>query len=228
VAVLATGDELTAPGTPLQEGRIYSSNTPALTALVRAAGGAVVLSEDVADTPGATSDALARALEAADLVCVSGGVSVGPHDHVKGALTGLGVQERFWRVALKPGKPTWFGVGERDGRALPCFGLPGNPVSAMVTFLLFARPALRALQGADPGASRVRAELTEAVPRLGGRTQMLRCRLESGPRGWLITPTGPQGSHQLTSMLGAGALAIVAPGEGEVAAGETLEAELVP
>jgi molybdopterin molybdotransferase len=228
VAVLATGDELTRPGAPLQEGRIYSSNTPVLAALVRAAGGEVVLSEDVADTPQATRDAVGRALEAADLICVSGGVSVGPHDHVKGALTGLGVQERFWRVALKPGKPTWFGLGERQGRPLPCFGLPGNPVSAMVTFLLFARPALRALQGADPHASRVRAELTEAIPRLGGRTQMVRCRLESGPRGWLITPTGPQGSHQLTSMLGAGALAIVPPGDGAVAVGEMLEAELIP
>ena len=85
------------------------------------------------------------------MVCVSGGVSVGPHDHVKGAFADQGVEERFWRVALKPGKPTWFGsAGAKLG-----FGLPGNPVSALVTFLLFARPALLALQGADPAIARI-------------------------------------------------------------------------
>ena len=123
VALLATGDELTAPGSPLPPGGIYSSNGPALAALVQDAGGQVVLAEDVPDTADGTRSALGRALESADVVCVSGGVSVGPHDHVKGAFADLGVQERFWRVALKPGKPTWFGAaGAKLG-----FGLPGQP-----------------------------------------------------------------------------------------------------
>ncbi len=227
VALLATGDELAAPGATLLPGQIHSSNTPALAALVEAAGGEPVLGGDVADTEEATRGAIARALAGADLVCVTGGVSVGPHDHVKAAFGRAGVGEGFWRVALKPGKPTWFGVGSPGGRAVPCFGLPGNPVSALVTFLLFARPALRKLQGADPAATRIRAALTEPVLRLPGRTQALRCGLEAGPAGWLLTPTGPQGSHQLTSMLGARALALIGPGEGEVQAGEPVEAELL-
>ena len=106
-----------------------------------------------ADTAEGTRAALERALADADVVCVSGGVSVGPHDHVRGAMGELGVEERFWGVSLRPGKPTWFGV--RDGTL--AFGLPGNPVSAMVTFQLFVRPALAALQGADPAARRITA-----------------------------------------------------------------------
>ena len=224
VALLTTGDELIPPGTPLPPGGIYSSNGPALAALVQAAGARVVQAEDVPDTAEGTSSALERALEAADVVCVSGGVSVGPHDHVKGAFAGLGVDERFWRVALKPGKPTWFGTsGARLG-----FGLPGNPVSAMVTFLLFVRPALLALQGADPSVTRITGRLTAPVSPEPGRMQAVRCLLDAGPDGWELTPTGPQGSHQLTSMLGAGALALIDAGEGELGAGQRVRAELLP
>lgn len=227
VALMATGDELVAPGTPLGPGQIYSSNGPVLAALVGAAGATAVLAEDVPDTEQGTAAALARGLEAADVVCVSGGVSVGPHDHVKSAFAELDAREVFWRVALRPGKPTWFGVAEVDGRRVWCFGLPGNPVSAIVCFQLFVRPALRALQGADPAAARVSVELTAPVQRMPGRTHAVRCRLGAGPGGWQATPTGPQGSHQLTSMLDAGALALVPPGEGELPAGTVVEAELL-
>ncbi|MGH2714230.1 MAG: molybdopterin-binding protein, partial [Thermoleophilaceae bacterium] len=167
--------------------------------------------------------ALARALEAADVVLVSGGVSVGPHDHVKPALAALGVEERFWGVRLRPGKPTWFGA---RNQAL-AFGLPGNPVSAMVGFHLFVRPALAALQGADPSAPRARATLDEPIPRHRTREQAVRVRIEATEDGWRARTTGPQGSHMLTSMLGASALARIAPGEGEVAAGERVEVELL-
>ncbi len=224
VALLATGDELTPPGTPLPPGGIYSSNGPALAALVQDAGARVVLAEDVPDTGEGTRAAIGRALEVADVVCVSGGVSVGPHDHVKGAFAHLGVDERFWRVALKPGKPTWFGTaGPKLG-----FGLPGNPVSALVTFLLFARPALLALQGADPAIARLTGRLTAPVSPEPSRTQAVRCLLHAGADGWELTPTGPQGSHQLTSMLAAGALALIEPGEDELPAGTRVRAELVP
>jgi molybdopterin molybdotransferase len=150
---------------------------------------------------------------------LTGGVSVGPHDHVKPALDAAGVEEVFWRVALRPGKPTWF--GSRDGVLV--FGLPGNPVSAMVTFLLFARPALLALQGAEPHAPRIRAELTQAMRRTPGRDELVRVTLD----GSRATPTGPQGSHRLSSMLGAGGLAIVPAGEGELAAGTEVVVELL-
>jgi molybdopterin molybdotransferase len=223
VALLVTGDELVEPGEKLGAGRIYSSNGFALAGQVERAGAAQVLRERVPDTAEGTTGALARALDAADVVIVSGGVSVGPHDHVKDALRGLGVDERFWGVRLKPGKPTWFGV---RGRTL-AFGLPGNPVSAMVTFQLFVRPALAALQGADPAAARATAVLDQAVPRNPRREEAVRVRLRAADDGWHATPTGEQGSHMLTSMLGADALALIAPGEGETAAGERVELELL-
>ena len=110
---------------------------------------------------------------------VSGGVSVGPHDHVKDALRDLGVEERFWGVRLRPGKPTWFGT--RDGTL--AFGLPGNPVSAMVTFQLFARPALAALQGAAADARRTTAVLAEPVARNARREEAVRVRLRQTDGG---------------------------------------------
>jgi molybdopterin molybdotransferase len=226
VALLVTGDELVAPGQPLGPGEIWSSNEYALAALVERAGGAAAPAHRVADSAEDTEAALASALGGTDLVCVSGGVSVGPHDHVKDQLAALGVEERFWGVRLKPGKPTWFGVHEAERRTL-VFGLPGNPVSALVTFLLFARPALRALQGADPAATRARAVLDAPVAANPRREQAVRCRLRAGDDGWHAEPTGPQGSHVLTSMLGADALALIPAGEDEVPAGEQVDIELL-
>ncbi len=227
VAIVTTGDELVPPGHPLEPGQIWSSNPIALAGQVALAGGVTQGSETVADDPQATRDALRGALAAADVVCVSGGVSVGPHDHVKGALAELGVSERFWGVALRPGKPTWFGELAGDARSVLVFGLPGNPVSAMVTFQLFVAPALRALQGADPSATRLTAILDENVPRNPVREQAIRCVLRTGDDGWHATPTGAQESHVLSSMLDAGALALIPAGEGMVAAGERVSAELL-
>jgi molybdopterin molybdotransferase len=219
VAVLATGDELVEPGAPLAPGQLHDSNALTLAALVARAGCKVVHRARVPDSAEGTRAAIERALRACDVLVISGGVSVGPHDHVKGALGELGVEECFWRVALRPGKPTWFGT---RGRTL-VFGLPGNPVSAMVTFLLFARPALAALQGAPADPPRERTLLAEAIARNPDRDECARVRLRDG-RAEL---TGPQGSHQLTSMLEADALAIVPRGEGEVPAGGEVELERI-
>jgi molybdopterin molybdotransferase len=223
VAVLVTGDELTPPGEPLAPGGIYSSNAFALTAQVERAGGALTGRGTVPDTPDGTREALREALGSADVVIVSGGVSVGPHDHVKEALRELGVEERFWGVRLRPGKPTWFGT--RDGTLV--FGLPGNPVSAMVTFQLFARPALAALQGAAPDAARASAVLAHPLARNPRREEAVRVRLRHTHDGLVAEATGAQGSHMLTSMLGADGLAMIAPGDGELAAGEPVEVELL-
>jgi molybdopterin molybdotransferase len=223
VVVLATGDELTPPGEPLAPGRIYGSNGFALGAQVERAGATLAGRGTVPDTPDGTRDAIREALEEADVVIVSGGVSVGPHDHVKEALRELGVEEHFWGVLLRPGKPTWFGT--REGTL--AFGLPGNPVSAMVTFQLFARPALAALQGAAPDAARVTAVLAHAVERNPRREEAVRVRLRHTDQGLEAETTGEQGSHMLTSMLGADGLAMIAPGEGELAAGERVEVELL-
>ena len=224
VALVLTGDELTDPGEPLGPGGIYSSNGYALAGQVVQEGAELVASERVGDSADVTRTALAAALDAADVVVVSGGVSVGPHDHVKSALAALGVEERFWGVALRPGKPTWFGT---RGNTL-AFGLPGNPVSAMVTFHLFARPALAALQGADPSTTRTVATLDEPIARNGRREQAVRVRLRAGEDGWHAAPTkDAQGSHVLTSMLGADGLALIASGDGEAPAGEPVEVELL-
>lgn len=224
VAIIVTGDELVEAGGSLGPGQIHDSNAVGLLAQSGTAGADVVRRQTVTDDPGAIVEALGRALEEADVVCVSGGVSVGPHDHVKPALAELGVKERFWRVRLKPGKPTWFGT--RRGALV--FGLPGNPVSAMVTFHLFARPALRALAGANPAETRARARLEVAVRRHAQREQALRCRLHADDAGWRAEPTKEQGSHILTSMIGAGALALIPAGEGSVAGGEPVDVELLP
>src|SRR4029077_19445185 len=132
------GDELRAPGQPLGPGQIHNSNAPMLAALATRCGGLASPAARGRHDPSETEDKLRAAIEHSDVVVISGGVSVGPHDHVKPALESLGVLERFWRVALQPGKPTWFGTRDRT----LVFGLPGNPVSAVVTFTLFVRPAL--------------------------------------------------------------------------------------
>jgi molybdopterin molybdotransferase len=218
VVVLATGDELVAPGGPLGPGQLHNSNAATLAALATQAGARVVRTGVVADTEQSTRDAIGAALEDADVLVLSGGVSVGPHDHVKPALQALGVQEVFWRVALRPGRPTWFGT--RDDTLV--FGLPGNPVSAMVTFMLFARPALGAMQGAPHEPERIIAHLDEAIPRHPDRDECVRVTLHDG----FATPTGPQGSHQLSSMVGADGFAIVTAGRGSALPGDQVVVEL--
>jgi molybdopterin molybdotransferase len=180
--------------------------------------------ETVRDEPESTRAAIEGMLDG-EIAVICGGVSVGEHDHVKGALASLEVEEVFWRVALKPGKPTWFGISP-SGTLV--FGLPGNPVSAMVTFLLFVRPAITAMTGAPDAAHRLRAILDEELPNPSGRAHAVRCRLELRDDGWHARPTGDQDSHILTSMLGADALAIVPAEADPPAVGETVELELLP
>jgi molybdopterin molybdotransferase len=225
VQVLATGDELRAPGEPLGPGEIHNSNGPMLVALAVHQGAVCPPPARLPDDREATEAGLSEALGSADVVIVSGGVSVGPHDHVKPALAELGVEQIFWRVALQPGKPTWFG---RRGPAL-VFGLPGNPVSAVVTFGLFVAPALAGLQGRAGERLLVsEAVLGTAVRRNPDREQALRVRLERRDGRLVATPTGPQGSHIVTSLLGADALALVPAGEGELEAGAAVTLEPLP
>jgi len=184
--------------------------------------GETVVAATVPDDYEETVKAIGAALEA-DVLVVTGGMSVGPHDHAKPALAALGVEQVFWGVALRPGKPTWFGT---KGRTL-VFGLPGNPVSAMVTFHLFVRPALAALQGADPAARRSVAVLDEDYPKRPGRAHVVRCRLDQREDGWHVRPTKAQGSHVLTSMLDAEALAYLDVERGDVRAGERVPIEIL-
>ncbi len=225
VTVLCTGDELRAPGEPLGPGEIHNSNAPMLVALATRCGALVAPVQRLPDQRAATESALAVALERSDAVVISGGVSVGPHDYVKPALAALGVQELFWRVALQPGKPTWF--GQRDGKLV--FGLPGNPVSAVVTFSLFARPALAALQGATPKPMLdAQARLGVTVARNPDREQALRVRLERRDGALLAFRNGAQDSHLVSSLLGAHALALIPAGDGELEAGSAVALEELP
>jgi molybdopterin molybdotransferase len=221
VCVITTGDELREPGEPLGAGGVLNSNAHSVPALVERAGGEVVSVETVPDEPAATRRAIKRALDS-DVVVVCGGVSVGEHDHVRAVLAELGFEEAFMGVALRPGEPTAFGT--HPGGAL-VFGLPGNPVSAMVTFLLLARPAIEGMLGFDPGQQRAKAILDEDYAKKPGRVHAVRCRLELADDGWHARTTGEQGSHVLTSMLGAEALALIPAESGSVSAGERVEIE---
>jgi molybdopterin molybdotransferase len=219
LAALATGSELVRVGRPLEPGQIYESNLTSIVAQARAAGAEVIAATTVADDRDATREAFARAIAAADVVVSSGGVSVGPHDHVKPVMAALGVREVFWRLAHKPGKPLWFGVA---GNGTLVFGLPGNPVSSLVCFELFLRPALAAMQhGRAP--ERPVARLAEPVRRLRERDHAVRCRLAASPDGMQLHPLGPQDSHLIVHAAGADAIALVDAGEGEAPAGELVE-----
>jgi molybdopterin molybdotransferase len=222
VAVVTTGDELVAVDAPLSPGAVRNSGAYVIPALVERAGGRTVSVAHARDDPALIRAAIAGALDA-DVAVITGGMSVGRHDHVSDVLESLGVTRRFAGVALKPGKPLSFGT---RGATL-VFGLPGNPVSSLVTFLLFARPALQALGGESPQRARTVATLAEDCEREPTRVQAVRCRLELHPDGWRATTTGPQSSHILTSLLGADAFAIIPAGNGVLAAGEQVLVELL-
>jgi molybdopterin molybdotransferase len=222
VQVLTSGDELVEPGEEMRPGGVRNSNAYSISALAELAGAEVAGVDAVADDPDATRTAIATALDA-DVAVICGGVSVGEHDHVKGALAELGAEQVFWGIALKPGRPTWFGT--RDDTLV--FGLPGNPVSAMVTFALLVRPALTALAGGSPERLRTIARLAEDYEKRPGRAHAIRCRLELREDGWRARPTGGQGSHVLTSMLGADCLAIVPTEAASLRAGDPVQVELL-
>jgi molybdopterin molybdotransferase len=224
VTVLTTGDELLAPEERHRQGGVRNSNAFTIPSLVERSGAAVVACKTVRDERAATQTTIEAALDN-DVLVICGGVSVGEHDHVRPALSGLGVEQVFWRIALRPGGPTWFGVTPGGGLV---FGLPGNPVSAMVTFLLLVRPALGALLGTARDRSRTRAVLDEDYRKPPGRAHAVRCKLELCEDGWHARTTGAQGSHILTSMLDADALALIGADSEGVAAGESVDIELIP
>ena len=211
-AIISTGDELAAPGATLQTGQIYDANSPLLDALLRSFGVEVAMVTHCADQAIEIEEAIAAALSC-DVLILTGGVSVGARDLVKPALTSAGASLDLWRVAIKPGKPFLF--GHATGCAI--FGLPGNPVSAFVTFLLFVRPALLRLMGANDAAlplPRTEARLTEAVRNRGDRPHYIRGRLDAGS----FTPVGRQESHALFGLSQSNALLLAKPGE-QIAAG---------
>src|SRR5262245_20153365 len=214
VTVLSTGTELRQPGVPLGPGQIYESNGPMLAAALGVAGALVAVIPPVLDDEDAHREALARGLEA-DVLVTSGGVSVGPHDLVRRVLSELGVREDFWGVSVRPGKPLAF--GSRDDTLV--FGLPGNPVSALVGVELFVRPALRALQGLDPGPHYERGRLAVALRPNERRDELARARRRREGDEVVLEPVTGQESHMIARAAGADALVFVPRGDGELPAG---------
>jgi molybdopterin molybdotransferase len=218
VAVLTTGTELRSPGSPLGPGEVYEANGVMLSAQIAADGAVVTRLQAIADDEGEHRKSLAEGLEH-DVLVTSGGVSVGPHDLVRRVESELGVEEVFWRVAVRPGKPVSFGV---RGATL-VFGLPGNPVSSLVGCELFVRPALRAMQGAsDPGPSFAAGRLAGDVIRNAARDDLLRARATVSDDGVLLEPVSGQESHMIVRAAEANALVLVPRGNGELAAGSVV------
>jgi len=222
VAIVSTGDELVEPGTEIQRGQIYNSNAYALAAQVEEAGGVVIHRLHARDTP----DALRAAFDqcaGADVLITSGGVSVGDFDYVKAVFAERGTVD-FWRVAIRPGKPLAFG---QWGSTL-FFGLPGNPVSSMVTFELFVRPTLRKLAGHSALARpEVTVRLAEEVFHTPGRRSYQRAIVSRESSGYLARTTGAQGSGMLRSMVLANALLVLPSDTAVFPAGTELSALLL-
>jgi molybdopterin molybdotransferase len=232
VVVLSTGSELAEPGTPIIPGRIWDSNSFMIAAAAREAGCLAYRQAIVPDNPEQVLPAIEDQIGRADLLITTGGVSMGgEHDVVKAALQELGIVT-FRKVAMQPGMPQGFGVIGQGGaggvgakRGVPLFTLPGNPVSAYVSFQLFVRPAIAALQGADDlSLPAVRATLTGPARSPSGRRSYLRGVLD----GTKVTPLSGQQSHQIASLGRANALIIVPEWETQLPAGDTVDVLVLP
>jgi molybdopterin molybdotransferase len=222
VAVLVTGDELVAPEAEPGPGQIRDSNSVSLRALVADAGGRPLPFPPVPDDRDATLKSFQRAAGLSDLVVSSGGVSVGGYDFVKPVIEELGAID-LWRVAMQPGKPVVLGrIGDT-----PFLGLPGNPVSIHVGFEQFVRPAIRKMRGCRSLLRpTLAATLSETIEKRPGRLHFVRVRLETSKDGWVATPTGPQGSHIQSSLVGCHGVARFGIEEDRIEAGDEVTVEV--
>lgn len=219
VAILSTGDELVELGTPPVDGKIINSNAYLLASRLHEAGCEPILLGIARDTPEELESALKKGLKA-DLLLTTGGVSVGDCDHVQESLIKLGFTRKFWKVAIKPGKPVLFGTINDQ----PVFGLPGNPAATAATFELFVLPALRRLAGfPSTRPPRLRVTLTEAIKGGGKRQRFLWGRLEICNGSFCFTSAHYQGSGQNRSLQGAQALLPIAEHSPDLAAGSEVE-----
>nr|WP_086937988.1 gephyrin-like molybdotransferase Glp [Thaumasiovibrio occultus] len=229
VAFFSTGDELQPVGSVLQEGQIYDSNRYTLTALLKKAACEIIDLGRVPDHPDAIKATLLDAAKKADLILTTGGVSVGDADHVKAQLEALG-QVHFWKIAIKPGKPFAFGTieSEQTPPALFC-GLPGNPVSALVTFLQLVRPLLSRLSASqtDPAPVTLSAIACEPLRKSSGRLDFQRGIATCNPQGhWEVRSAGAQNSGVFSPLAEANCFIVLERERGNIAEGDTVTIEL--
>lgn len=223
VAILSTGDELVELGSRVSEGQIINSNTLTLAAAIKEIGGEPVIIGIARDNRDSHEELLREGLDA-DALITSAGVSAGDRDLVRDVLTELGVRQMFWKVDIKPGRPTAFALNDHK----PVFSLPGNPVSTMMTFELFVRPALLRMMGRKRVIRpTVKAALTEEVSKKKGRLHLLRVRLEAADEGYLASVLGNQSTGVLKSMVQADGLAFLPPEKGLFAKGEPVEVHVL-
>ncbi len=227
VALIATGDELVDVATPPGPGQLVDSSAHALVALITEAGGVAhrvgIARDDVSALAGLISAAFGY-----DVVITTGGVSVGDHDHVRAALAASGVELELYKVAMKPGKPFSFGMRPDGGKGTPVFGLPGNPVSTVVAFELFLRPALLAMQGATKiDRPRAPVQLVRGYRKQAGRAHYLRATVVRNGDHLIAHPHPKQGSAMLSSLVGCNALVELAAEDTEIPPGSTAPALLL-
>ncbi|MEA5113207.1 MAG: gephyrin-like molybdotransferase Glp [Geobacteraceae bacterium] len=223
VAVLSTGDELVEPGEALAPGKIINSNSPALAACVRQAGGIPIMLGIARDNPESLREKLAEGLQA-DVLITSAGVSAGDRDYVRDILDELGLKQLFWKVDIKPGRPTAFGL--HDGT--PVFSLPGNPVSSLLTFEEFVRPALLRMMGHQRVLRPlVIATLKEGIRKKPGRVNFLRVAVEQDNGRFLAWSPGKQDTGYLKTLLLADGIAVIPAECGDLSAGDQVEVHLL-
>ena len=228
VGILATGDELVDPKEPLGPGKIYNSNSYSIAAAVQASGGIPWMLGIASDTQHSISSMLDKGINGADILITTAGVSKGDYDLVKNVLTEHGKIE-LWSVRMRPAKPLAFGLlNASEGRRMPILGLPGNPVSSLVAFEQFGRPALRKMMGfVNHGRPRVQAILEDAIVNSDGRRQYARVIITKRDGTYYARLTGDQGSNILTSMSLANGLAICPEETPRKEIGETIDVEML-
>ncbi len=224
ISVIVTGDELKTPGSKLSHGEIWDSNTTALNAVLGILGIKNIHIRQISDSPTRTANAVRAALERSDVVIATGGVSVGDRDYVKEAFASNGVEEIFWGVSIRPGKPIYFGVKRRKGVTNYVFGLPGNPVSVMATYLLFVRPAILRVMGHAEKENRQRGMLAMQIKKSDPRMEFIRAYREDESGGLpSVFPLSGRESHMTTGMAKADCFLIVPAEQVSIEAGTEIE-----
>ena len=223
IAVFATGDELIEPGDILKNGKIYNSNLYVFSELVRQRGFNITMREVISDSPDSLKSFLSHAVDKCDIIISSGGVSMGKHDYVRDVFMEIGVEEHFWKVTQKPGKPLFFGT--KSGKMI--FGLPGNPVSSFLGFMVWVWPVFDRLMGLESDQW-MTAKLASSFPRERFKTRFLFGSLLIQEKKLICLPSNKLGSHMLSSALNANCIIKANPGDKELRKGQNILVKLLP